>query len=68
MSRRSMKESLKSLLLLWEEDIGSLDALQLDNNVQHPWSGLATEDSREDMVVVVRTAPDSPTAATCNRK
>lgn len=57
--RLLMKESL-----LPELDIGILDALQLDNNIQHPWSVLVTEDSREDMVGVVRTEPDSPIVAT----
>ena len=58
-----MKESL-----LLERDIGTPDAWQPDNSIQHPWSGLVTEDSREDMVGVVRTEPDSPIVATCNRE
>ena len=60
-----MKESL---LLLKGRDIGTPDAWQLDSSIQHPWSDLVTEDSREDMVGVVRTEQDSPIVTTCNRK
>lgn len=47
--------------------IGILVAWLVDNSIQHPWSDLAVEGSREDMEGVVRTEQDNSNVTTCNK-